>query len=487
MNIRNLENRREVCWDLTLADRNENIRLEIHRPVRKNVALDCGADWELFGTGYMGVMERDGIFRLYYRARSANFLKTYQNRFCLAESTDGKTFTRRMLGIHDYNGSTENNIYLQESRMVDNFSVFYDDNPDCPPGEKYKALSSLITYLPDGVKTDLLWYRSEDGIHFENMGILDVPGVFDSYNVVLWDDTEKEYKLYVRDFHDKNGTRRVKPPTEENLPEYFRDVRLSLSRDFVHWTEPEMIRFADGDRDLQLYTGMIFKYKRAGNQFLGLPTRYNNRTEPKVNYRYLPDWDGERARKTAEGSRLGTVFCDTGIMTSRDGFHFERWNGAYMTPGLQRPDNWVYDDCFMAYGMTVTDSDYEPGTPEISLYRPEGYYVSHSRIVRYTVRLDGFFSWHADYSGGSLLTVPLTFTGNALDINFAASALGGIRIRLCDEAGIPLDGYDSDVLFGDMVSRNVDFEKPLSDLCGKPVRIRFDMKDADLYSFRFFG
>jgi hypothetical protein len=40
-------------------------------------------------------------------------------------------------------------------------------------------------------------------------------------------------------------------------------------------------------------------------------------------------------------------------------------------------------------------------------------------------------------------------------------------------------------MFGDTVDRPVEFEKPLSALKGKTVRLKFEMKDAHLYSFAF--
>ena len=111
--------------------------------------------------------------------------------------------------------------------------------------------------------------------------------------------------------------------------------------------------------------------------------------------------------------------------------------------------------------------------------------VANTRIVRYTVRLDGFYSWHAGFNAGTITTVPVTFDGNALEINYATAGCGHIRIWICDENGDPIEGYDSDIMWGDMLERNVDFEKPLADLAGKTVRLRIELKDADLYSFKF--
>ncbi len=486
MAIYELKNNREVCWDMALVGESENVTLDVHKPVRKNIVMDCDRDWEIVGVNYLGLVKVGDTYRMYYRGRDKDFWRTYKNRLCVAESKDGKTFTRRTIGVHEYDGSLDNNIFHFEERPIDNFSVFLDENPDCPADAKFKALSCCETWLPEGGRRlDLLYYKSADGYSFEKVGPLPVPGVFDSYNVVLWDSVEGEYKLYLRDFHDKNGDRKMTPPKEEDLAGVYRDVRLSTSKDFVNWSHPRMIEFSDGLRDIELYTNQIFKYKRVPNMYIGLPSRYLNRPNPKVNYNYLPDWDGERTKKNATGSRIGTVFMDTGIMTSRDGFHFDRWDGAYMTPGLQRPDNWYYEDCYIAYDMAVTDSDEAPGTPEISLYRPEGFNVAHSRMVRYTLRFDGFFSWHAPFSGGVVTTVPVTFDGEALELNYATSGLGHMRVLICDEAGEPIEGYDSGIIWGDTLSRNVDFEKPLAELKGKTVRIRFEMKDCDLYSFKF--
>ena len=462
-----------------IADRIENVKLEIHRPVRKNIALECTEPWE-YETGYLGILKIGDMYRLYYRAREKDFFSTYKNRFCYAESRDGKTFTHPSLGMHEFGGSTDNNIYFQENRVVDNFSVFYDENPDCPEDEKFKALSQDS----GGSVMKLLYYKSADGIHFEKVGALDVPGVFDSYNILFWDEAAEEYKMYIRDFHRADGSQMQYIPSEEVMKHAYRDVRLTRSKDFIHWTKPEMIRFSDGDIHTQLYTGMIFRYKRA-DIYLGLPTRYNNRPDQNQNYKYLPGWNGQRKKFIDAGSRIGTVFNDTGIMTSHDGLNFDKWNGAYMTTGMERHDNWAYMDCYPAYDIVETDSDWDGDVKEISLYRPEGWHASGHRIVRYTVRLDGFYSWHSGGSGGSVTTVPLTFEGNSLEINFATSSLGSVRILICDEGGNAMDGYDSGILFGDSAARPVDFEKPLDLLNGRTVRIRFELEDADLYSFRF--
>ena len=109
---------------------------------------------------------------------------------------------------------------------------------------------------------------------------------------------------------------------------------------------------------------------------------------------------------------------------------------------------------------------------------------------RYTLRMDGFGSMHAPLSGGEFLTKPVVFAGAELVVNFSSSAAGGLRVELQDAVGKPLGGFtlaDSEDIFGDSIERVVKWTggSDVSALAGKSVRLRFALRDADLYSFRF--
>ena len=106
------------------------------------------------------------------------------------------------------------------------------------------------------------------------------------------------------------------------------------------------------------------------------------------------------------------------------------------------------------------------------------------------MRLDGFGSMRADYDGGEVLTKPLIFSGKQLSLNFATSAAGEIKIEIQDANGKPVPGFtlaECREVIGNEISRNVTWESTakLSDLAGKPVRLRIVMKDADLYALQF--
>ena len=68
-------------------------------------------------------------------------------------------------------------------------------------------------------------------------------------------------------------------------------------------------------------------------------------------------------------------------------------------------------------------------------------------------------------------------------VNFATSALGGMTVCICGEDGEVLEGYESYTMFGNSTDRPVEFEKPLSAIRGKNIRLKFALKDAYLYSF----
>ena len=132
------------------------------------------------------------------------------------------------------------------------------------------------------------------------------------------------------------------------------------------------------------------------------------------------------------------------------------------------------------------------GAAEISFYVTRHHLQATNHVQRVSLRTDGFVSVRAPYAGGEMQTVPLVFNGDELQLNFATSAAGEIRVELQDEAGKPLPGFtleDCDPLIGDRVDWTVTWHgrESVAAFVGKPVRLRVALADADLYSFRFQG
>ena len=125
------------------------------------------------------------------------------------------------------------------------------------------------------------------------------------------------------------------------------------------------------------------------------------------------------------------------------------------------------------------------------MYSTENYWHGKgSALRRYTLRLDGFVSASAKWTGGRLLTKQLIFSGDRLELNFSTSAAGSIRVEIQDAEGSALAGFaldDCPAHFGDSDAKTVvwNTDSALSDHAGSPVRILFELRDADLFSFRF--
>ena len=109
-----LGSRREVCWDELLMDTAEGVKVQMHRPEYKGVVLEMDELWEGNGSGGYGcVLQENGTFRLYYRGLSFSTVTNGRHNpghtavWCLAESKDGKTFTRVPLALERYCGRLE--------------------------------------------------------------------------------------------------------------------------------------------------------------------------------------------------------------------------------------------------------------------------------------------------------------------------------------------------------------------------------------------
>ena len=127
----------------------------------------------------------------------------------------------------------------------------------------------------------------------------------------------------------------------------------------------------------------------------------------------------------------------------------------------------------------------------MSLYLNQDYAQPTAHLRRYSLRLDGFASAQAGFSGGELLTKALKFSGDTLTLNFATSAAGGIRVEIQDAVtGKAMPGFslgDAVEQIGNEIERVVTWKgaSDVSALANKPVRLRFVMKDADLFAFQF--
>ena len=487
----------QVMWDDLVVDAAKTTASRVvHQPEYVGVAMTHEKPWEGDGSGYHCIVpdsDAKGEFlRMYYNAAAiGNSWRDVRKRFaadgvriCYAESRDGGiTWTKPSLGLIDFRGSKDNNIILDRNSFNsgwDNFMVFKDENPACPPDERYKAVARTKGFRdrerinPKG--PELGCYLSADGIHFRKGWTLLRDSAFDTLNVGFWDAVRGEYHLYVRGYHNVKA--------ERNNDLSMRDVRHCTSKDFKTWTKPEFLDFGEGSEDYALYTNAIEPYFRDPSIFVGFPSRYVERPAWTPVYDRLPEPEKRKWRMEHGHKRYGLTLTDCIFIFSRDGQRFHRTDEAFMRPGPECPGNWVYGDCYPARTLVSTKSPFG-GDDELSLYTFDRHWTGlASRLHRWRLRQDGFVSRRATYAGQKVVTKPLVFAGKELLVNFSTSARGRMFVTIRDDAGRSIRSLE---LFGDKVDRVVDFADSgkVADFAGRPVTLEFEMSDADIYSFRF--
>ena len=286
--------------------------------------------------------------------------------------------------------------------------------------------------------------------------------------MITWLPAENCYAIYIRTWtEDKPGK-----PT-------WRGVRLisrATSKDFITWTEPERMTW-DGPAQEDLYTNATHPYFRAPQLLIALPFRFSPERR-LLSEAEMDEFD------IAPSMRSGV--SDAVLLTSRGGTRYERkFLESFIRPG---PDlsNWAARSNIPALGVVQT------GPAEMSIYVTCGYGSKFPRLERRTLRLDGFASLHAGYVSGSAVTKPMRIEGKRLEVNFATSSIGWFKVAVLDDSGAELPGFglaDAEELAGDTIARDAHWKsgRSISELTGRDVRLKFVLRDADLYSFAVFS
>jgi hypothetical protein len=421
-----------------------NAELRLHSPTMREVAMVCDKPWEGNTSGCITVFQDGDLYRMYYRGwRHKNKkAQVHPAVTCYAESEDGINWVRTNLGLFEYEGSKDNNIVWTREPETHNFTPFLDTNPGAKPDEKYKAVGGLKG------GGGLFGLCSADGVRWRRVSEEPIltDGAFDSQNLVFWDSVRGEYRAYYRDFRDG-----------------FRDIKTVVSKDFHKWPNGVWLEYPGAPKE-HLYVNGVLPCPRAPHLFVGFPTRFFG----------------------ARGDIVEPLF-----MTSRDGRTFHRWGEAIIRPGLNK-ERWLNRSNYIFWGLIKTQSNLPGGPKELSLFTNERYYEDGKGAVhrRFTYRMDGFASVHAPLSGGEVLTRPLTFSGNRLRLNVSTSAAGSVRVEVQNAAGNPIQGLraaDCPDIWGDDIEREVEWsaDADVGRLQGQPVRLRFVLKDADVYAFQF--
>ncbi len=490
--------RLQLLVDSTLVANANGARLVQHAPVSGGFALRSERPWEGDTFYISSVYRLNGVYHMLYRGVDKRTdSETYH--LCLATSKDGITWDRPSLGLIDFDGSRDNNIISDgRGQRLGMCFTFHDPRPGVPENERVKAFvwsdgKRYYHYSAGRPERKLVVLGSADGAEFHETTIQSKlssqrPNAFDGGGI-FWSEVEQVFVGYFRwwDSAAKPHPRSLRDWMLPQLGDGVRSVFRSTSKDLVEWTPEQPMSYGDTPRE-HFYESGTHPYFRAPDLYVALANRFNPgrralslEEERTLGIRSVPDSRGQRRLTFASDAN------DIILLVTRPG------SDVYQRPFLE---------AFMRPGPNLGNwgsrSNYPPqhgglwqtSPTEMSFLVTRQHFQPANHLERMVLRIDGFASMNAGYEGGEFVTVPLTFRGDELRLNFATSAAGEVRVELQNEKGQPLPGFsleDCDPLIGDRIAHRVSWRgrESVAGYVGLPVRLRVRLIDADVYSFHF--
>jgi len=457
--------RKQLFVDESFFATSKNVALKILPPRKTGeTILRPEHPWENAALSWFNVIQDPGRidnkakYRMWYAAYDVDGWPTADDTsFCYAESRDGIHWTKPELGLFSYKDSDRNNILFRQigeqaqgnRSRVHGAGVFID--PHAPPHARYKSVSQGIFPRQGKPPHRIAGMYSADGLKWTRYAKPICNLFADSQYSGFWDWSLGKYVLYGR-----VGGRG-------------RSLGRSQSDDFTHFDPLKLILQSD-DKDppnSDLYNSAAMKYAYAENIYLMFPSLYQ----------HDPDT------------------LDIRLAVSRDGIHWTRPDQQTPWIAMGKPNDFDGGSLYMGQGMIRVGDElwlYYSGSrlrhneAELeNLTKPRNARI-YSRVV---TRLDRFVAAAAGAGGGSFTTPSLRFTGATLKLNVKVRQGGGVRVGLLDEESRPIPGRSIDdciPVVGDFLSRPIKWKggSDVSDRAEKPTRLRFEMTDAELYSFQ---
>lgn len=423
--------------------------------------------WESHRIGaYNSVLQVGEELRMYYDAIASDGSRW----LCLAISRDGVRWKKPDLGLVPFEGDRHTNILFPPAKLpFEPGCVFHDRNPDCPEAERFKL---VCTYRPPGADSMATHVAvSADGIHFTLLSKRPAFRYSDTGNICFWDPRIRRYVGYVRVWDRWRKVGRVETTDVWN----WGAEQIVFSYDTLdqEGLDPELFSGVD------FYTSAAVRLPEADNVYLMFPSAY---------YHFRPTTARKRGRPYVRADNDGPLEIHFAI--SRDGIHWHRpdrrplirngesdWDAgyAYAVAGLvqREKETWLY------YAVApYTHGDYDAAKDRYA-----------GTITRAVFRRDGFVSAEAGIPGGEFTGPVLRFRGRHLYLNVRTGAGGHVRVAVLDSSGAALPGlsvWDCEPINGNYFDVRVKWrDGKLEKWQGTPVRLRFLMRDASLYSFQF--
>ena len=501
-----LGSRKHVFIDEVMVERKRNIKLTLNPPTN-GVVLNEKAAWDA------SFFEHDGKI---YTVVSEGY-EGDEGPIKLLVSEDGVHFKKPNLGLIEYEGSKNNNLIMLGLPSWGKY--FKDTNPNVLPEERFKATLWVA-------QRGIYLYFSPDAVHWRRNETCMLPLVSGGGCETFWDDQQGCYFNYIKrdgsyntgDYPNYGRSTTMFNTGEINKTWPFNKVPNPY---FEGWPFPAVtgegitVLGPDifGPDQGQIFRTRPQKYEWAPDTYVAFMFRsgcdmavsrdavnWNIRPElgfymPPGRFMNQPDWQPEsygkarhKSRKTKQHEREKPELNEQAATVDSTDFT----SGDIANGIIRRGDElWQYANCRMTGGGLAT--------------------------VRFTQRLDGFLSLDTGEETGIIITRPFVFEGDKLTLNVDARrpdsrretrglAKGGqVKVAIVALHGKEYTGYnvaltnppkkpvrgfgidECDPIRTDSVRQVVTWkgDPGVGNLAGQVVRLRFEIKNAKLYSFQF--
>jgi hypothetical protein len=484
------------------------------------VLIQPDAPWEketLIGS-YGTAVEENGKIRLWYhslgRQRDPGKNPDFMG-LAYAESDDGIRFRKPELGLVEHQGARRNNLVLPtDTRLmsIGGGSVLIDDNPACPPRERYKSWQKIYPKTGTGIRGPYRIWLSPDGLHWK-LSERPVTGLraADTQPAWFWEPEIGRYVGYSREWVRFGDGRPIRMASynESDDMHAWEKMQIALEPDDLDfaaslrpmvdparmkveretWIPAEAPKRRAEQREgasvfddpvpipgapLDIYGPGVFPYREAEGVYIALLSTFHHwNTDDRGSWPNTGD-----VRLGVSRDRRHFIFPgrrEPFLRVGPAGSFDSKWVWAFPRPVRLGDELWIY--------YLGTNQDHGLGMDSEAREK-------RTAISRAVMRLDGFVSADFDYGGGTLLTPPLRFTGSRLELNVDTGAGGVGRVEVLRGDGSPVPGFTllaSEQLNGNSVRMTAKWKgnPDLAALEGQAIRLRFRMRSAKLYAFQF--
>lgn len=431
----------------TLRYKTQHVNRVFHTPV-KHAANPLLKE----GLGYVCVAfdPQASVYHLWYQTHVfGDDEERTQYAVAYARSTDGLTWERPQLGLHEWQGNRQNNIVIRGPHGRASGPWLLD-----VPAEQRRGYKYLMSYR-DRDGTHLI--GSHDGVRFDPKGDQRIQHLHsDTQNAIVYDPHRRQFAMYCR-------AKAIYRAGGETM------LDTGESRRIARATSPDLWAMWPSDAPHVLLPDELDTQQR-NHAFYGMPTTVY--AGVFFGFAWPFRWNDR---------------IHTELAWSRDGEHFER--PAIRNRLVDYGPEGAWDDEMVFAGSWVEVGD------EWRIYYAgwDGPHNSRERtggLGLATLRREGFCSLRGPQGGGVVCTRVLEWPGGKLVIN-AAAKTGRVTVRVSDPARKVLPGFDHAdcrVFQDDQTSAEIDWkDHSIDQLRGRPIRLEFFLQDADLYSFRATG